>query len=492
MRLAAAVLGCLLSWQSAAYTLFVHDSDRVSVELARHFSQQLGESAGLPVQVRLLASAEQVAQTPTQVPEAWALGPDSLTDQHSPALSRRTIALLYRQDLPLTSPQGRRIGILDNDASADGIRAAFPSTRFINYASPQTAVKELAAGIVDGVVAPMVDLSGEIARWQINGLRFSDWALQQPIVIHHQLSPALAARLDSAVARLAPQLQAFESRYLLGQTNTPAKPTLTWVYIASAAALLLLVALAALWSARRARAEARAAKPIARRTPVAPTARIQAHEPTRSQDYLNEVNQQLQREVIARQAKEAELLAVQRELSEAHARLAQQVRTDPLTQLANRRHFDDVLAREWRRHAREKLPLTIVLADIDHFKAYNDSAGHPAGDECLRQVATIIKQAFIRAGDLVARYGGEEFVILLPASNAQNAEEPVVRLQQRLAELALAHPTSETAPYITLSLGIAACIPIGDDDPWELVEEADQALYQAKNQGRNRYRVVAA
>ena len=208
--------------------------------------------------------------------------------------------------------------------------------------------------------------------------------------------------------------------------------------------------------------------------------------------YLNEVNQLLQKEIAKRQAKEAELLTVQDALNQAHRRLEQQVRTDGLTQLANRRHFDEQLNKEWRRHAREAQMLTIVLMDIDYFKKYNDGLGHPEGDACLKQVATLLHQAFNRSGDLVARYGGEEFVVLLANSSAQDAAHQVERLQSLMNQAAIPHPGSDVSPQVTLSMGIASCIPLADDDPWGLVEEADQALYQAKVDGRNQYRVVAA
>ena len=492
MRWISAVLACWLSWQAQAYTLFVHDRDLLSVEIARHFAEDIARLAGLPVSVRLLSSAEQLRQASAAIPDSWTIGPATLSAQHTGALTQRTLGLLYRVDMPLQSPSGHRIGAIEDDAGYAPLKAANPDSVFVPYASSQTAIKELAAGIVDGVIAPMADLTMEVTRWQINGLRFANWVAQDPIVIHHDMNPALSARLDEAVARLAPQIHDFEARYLLGQTHpAPTASTLPWVYLIAMGACAL-ASLAVLWAARRARRQARAASAAMPHRAPEPARAVDAPRSDRGQAYLNEVNQQLQQEVMARQAKEAELLAVQRELNDAHERLAEQVRTDPLTQLANRRHFDEVLAREWRRHAREQLPLTIVLADIDHFKGYNDALGHPAGDECLRQVAAALGQAFNRSGDLVARYGGEEFVMLLPSSDARDAEHQVSRLQDTMAALNIPHPNSSTAAHVTLSMGIAACIPMGEDDAWGLVEEADQALYEAKNQGRNRYRVVAA
>ena len=204
------------------------------------------------------------------------------------------------------------------------------------------------------------------------------------------------------------------------------------------------------------------------------------------------MNQRLQDEIEARHAKEAELLTVQQALGQAQRRLEQQVRTDALTGLANRRHFDETLGNEWRRHAREHSPMTIVLMDIDYFKKYNDALGHPAGDDCLRRVAGLLTEAFGRSADLAARYGGEEFVVLLANTASEEAAEQIERLQGLIANASVMHPASDISPQVTLSMGIASCIPIRDEDPWNLVEEADQGLYEAKKLGRNRYQVRAA
>ena len=163
-----------------------------------------------------------------------------------------------------------------------------------------------------------------------------------------------------------------------------------------------------------------------------------------------------------------------------------------LTGLANRRHFDETLGNEWRRHAREHAPMTIVLMDIDYFKKYNDALGHPAGDDCLRRVAGLLTEAFGRSADLAARYGGEEFVVLLANTAVDEAAEQVERLQGLIANASVMHPASDISPQVTLSMGIASCIPIRDEDPWNLVEAADQGLYEAKKLGRNRYQVRAA
>ncbi|WOD39420.1 PAS domain S-box protein [Nodosilinea sp. E11] len=160
---------------------------------------------------------------------------------------------------------------------------------------------------------------------------------------------------------------------------------------------------------------------------------------------------------------------------------------DGLTQVANRRSFDTQLQQEWTRLGREQAPLSLILCDIDHFKLYNDTYGHPAGDVCLQQVAQALEQATKRPADLVARYGGEEFALVLPATDAAGAEAIARAIQRTLKQLALFHGASPLGQRITLSLGIATAIPIPERSPQTLVDQADAALYAAKHQGRDRY-----
>ncbi len=159
---------------------------------------------------------------------------------------------------------------------------------------------------------------------------------------------------------------------------------------------------------------------------------------------------------------------------------------DALTGLPNRRRLDEVLENEWRRAARLRTPLAVVIADIDAFKAYNDSLGHPEGDRCLTAVAEVIRLASSRAGDFAARYGGEEFVILIPGADHAAAKAFAEGLRAAVEARAIPHPASAVAPVVTLSLGVAARVPSGEATPSGLVAEADAALYRAKEDGRNR------
>jgi diguanylate cyclase (GGDEF)-like protein/PAS domain S-box-containing protein len=169
------------------------------------------------------------------------------------------------------------------------------------------------------------------------------------------------------------------------------------------------------------------------------------------------------------------------QLKAANQKLAQLAYIDGLTQLANRRRFDEFLEQEWSRMMREKLPLTLILADIDHFKNFNDTFGHIAGDHCLQSVAQALRQTIRRAGDLVARYGGEEFAFILPNTSQEGAVSVVNAIQSCLGSLSIGQENR----HITLSFGISTTIPDQHHSAISLIALADKALYQAKCGGRN-------
>jgi diguanylate cyclase (GGDEF)-like protein len=187
------------------------------------------------------------------------------------------------------------------------------------------------------------------------------------------------------------------------------------------------------------------------------------------------------------------MAAMNQELEEANARLRRANRRlsrlssrDGLTGIANRRRLDRMLMLEWRRAGRTETPLSLLMADIDCFKDYNDLHGHQRGDTCLRQVAEALAGCLHRAGDLVARYGGEEFAILLPATDAEHALKVGEKLRACVEALRIPHGGSNVAPWVTLSLGAATARPRAGLRPRTLMERADRALYQAKREGRNR------
>ncbi|MCA1743706.1 MAG: diguanylate cyclase [Desulfonatronovibrio sp.] len=159
---------------------------------------------------------------------------------------------------------------------------------------------------------------------------------------------------------------------------------------------------------------------------------------------------------------------------------------DGLTDIPNRRFFEESLEREWRRSKRLSKPLSILMMDIDNFKPYNDNYGHGAGDDCLRSVARTLKNTLVRPTDLIARYGGEEFVALLPDTDHQGALHVAQELCSAVQNLAIKHDYSPTASVVTMSVGAAAYSSDNSVESREkLLKMADQALYQAKENGRN-------
>lgn len=174
------------------------------------------------------------------------------------------------------------------------------------------------------------------------------------------------------------------------------------------------------------------------------------------------------------------------ELKAANQSLEALSRHDPLTGLANRRHFDELKEVEFRRAIRHKTPLAVLMCDVDFFKIYNDTYGHMLGDECLKQVAEALRGVFGRSGELVARIGGEEFVVMLPNVDLDQANAAAQRLREGLAEREIPHGGSQVSPYLTLSIGVAELDPETMDHFDLLLQRADQALYRAKRQGRDR------
>jgi diguanylate cyclase (GGDEF)-like protein len=193
---------------------------------------------------------------------------------------------------------------------------------------------------------------------------------------------------------------------------------------------------------------------------------------------------------LGAQKREQELVKLVAEktadLSLANEELKKLSYTDPLTGLANRRVFDQTLERECSRVRRTNSPLSLLMIDVDHFKALNDSEGHQKGDEYLISLATELKRSCKRRMDTPARYGGEEFAIILADTDAAHATEFAEMIRLALAALSLPHAASPTAPFLTVSVGVAAASASGCFTPEALVAAADRALYAAKNTGRNR------
>jgi diguanylate cyclase (GGDEF)-like protein len=177
---------------------------------------------------------------------------------------------------------------------------------------------------------------------------------------------------------------------------------------------------------------------------------------------------------------------IQQALELANQELQRLANLDGLTQIYNRRYFDDYLCKEWYRLRREQQPLSLIMIDIDYFKKYNDTYGHLLGDEILKKVAQTITHVVKRPADLVARYGGEEFAVILPNTDGEGAKIVAQNIAAEISKLAIEHQSSLVSKYITLSMGISSIIPPHKTAPKVLIDKADQALYHAKEQGRNR------
>lgn len=228
------------------------------------------------------------------------------------------------------------------------------------------------------------------------------------------------------------------------------------------------------------------------------------------ENHLHTANQQLQAEIAQRQQAEAMLQALIEVLSREKKDLEIIVKTimehgdvvdtqwqhklhemvllasmDGLTQIPNRRRFDEHLEQQWKQMAREKNYLSIVLCDIDYFKAYNDTLGHLAGDDCLKQVAQALNNTIKRPTDLLARYGGEEFAAVLPNTDEIGALQVAERMQQAIAQQQFRHPASDISDRITISVGVASAVPLPGQSPLTLLDEADRRLYLAKQNGRD-------
>ncbi len=183
--------------------------------------------------------------------------------------------------------------------------------------------------------------------------------------------------------------------------------------------------------------------------------------------------------------RERELLEVTRLLEETNERLRHLSTLDALTGIPNRRRIMEFLDLEWRRSARDGSWLSLVMIDVDYFKNFNDARGHQAGDDCLWMVANCLKRCLNRAADMVGRYGGEEFVAVLPETPMDGAISVAEVMCASIEALGIAHPDSDIAATVTASLGVASCVPNGSLTVPKLVSMADDALYEAKRQGRN-------
>lgn len=190
---------------------------------------------------------------------------------------------------------------------------------------------------------------------------------------------------------------------------------------------------------------------------------------------------QLENQTLANSLKQsnARLQVLNEELTQLSA-------TDSLTQVANRRYFDERFASEFSRASREQTALSLAMIDVDFFKPYNDEFGHLVGDECLQQVAMAIRDSLKRPTDLVARYGGEEFILLLPSTGVDGALQLAGEIRRNVEALKIEHPRSEVSQFVTISVGVTGVYPSKDVPREQMLKKADEALYRAKASGRNK------
>lgn len=212
--------------------------------------------------------------------------------------------------------------------------------------------------------------------------------------------------------------------------------------------------------------------------------------PIQKIEFIARVNSaiRLRKETKARIEREKELLKLSEELKMANQKLEKMALVDGLTGISNRRLFDKTLKNELKRAKRKKSYISLIMIDIDNFKAYNDTYGHQEGDECLKEVASVLDENTKRAADFAARYGGEEFAVILPHTDKNGALKIAEDIRKGIINLKIEHKNSDTADYVTVSLGVSS-IKIKTKITQHLIkafiEKADQALYQAKEKGRN-------
>ena len=200
----------------------------------------------------------------------------------------------------------------------------------------------------------------------------------------------------------------------------------------------------------------------------------------------------LRKEIKKRNAREKELRRTAKKLKAANKKLEEMASQDGLTGLSNRRLFDKTIRKEWKKAQENESNLGVIMLDIDHFKEYNDYYGHQTGDDCLKDLAAVMKELTPGPENLAARYGGEEFVIVLVETDLAKVKAMAKRLREKIVSLKIAHQESKVADYVTVSIGAAMAQPDHKSGAKRLIKKADEMLYQAKEEGRNQVKIAAS
>jgi polar amino acid transport system substrate-binding protein len=363
--------------------------------------------------------------------------------------------------------QGRSLAVVQGSAAAELLRQNHPALQVVEMPSAQAAFDAVQRGTVFGFVDTAVAVNYAIRQGGLNDIRIvGKLAERYELAVGVRPdAPLLLSAYDKALTTLAQgDLQRVQERWSAVQVVHETDFQLAWRVGALALLLLLLV--------------------LYRNRVIAGYNRKLQDASARLQDLVQARTQALE---------EAGQLALamqqaQAALTEANTKLAALAITDGLTGLANRRHFDDVLASEWARARRNAQPLALLMIDVDWFKRYNDRYGHQAGDDALVAVARVLQDKARRAGDLAARYGGEEFVVIAPHTPLAQACELAEEVVHAVAALALAHADARSG-VLSVSVGVATRVPQEQEDPSALLRHADLALYRAKTHGRNRVEI---
>lgn len=388
------------------------------------------------------------------------------------------------QQLSLEDLNGQRVAIVENYYLQDLVGKSHPLIKIVPVANLNIGLQKVAFGSVDAFLSTLATSSHYLQKHSIGNLRIAGML---PYPAEYRLGirkdwPILSNILNKALASISEQQKStIKNRWikLYSVPDNTLSKNLPFI-LGGGFALFFLLLFSILLSYRLRRQVQLQTHNL--------TLELGRHKLTQKE--LNQANLELETRVEER-TKELNttiqaLFRTQSELEEANHQLSEMANNDGLTQIANRRHLDLALALALGSTQEKNLPLTFILGDIDFFKSFNDHYGHPAGDQCLYQIAQHLNQYAKRSGELAARYGGEEFALLLPGLNHQEAKHTAEQIVQSINDLKIPHAGSQISDYVSISLGVVCVVPTAETQAKDLIHWADEALYSAKRSGRNR------